>query len=413
MTAEIEQDLNLRIRTLISLWRTSKNTDTLSAQEVKTAGNALLSLQRGLTGDRQLAGTGYMDNDALLGAYLLYYWPVSYMQTSFAASCAPPAFQASGQETIRILDIGSGPGPASAALADYLPHVLPGIKGIEFTLVDSSRSALELAVKILRSGTVCGTPAQVHTHSVNLERPDWIECCTGTYDIILMSHALNELWKDDKDKLSKRHAFLENAAKQLSPSGMLFVVEPALLETSRSLLAVRDMLCSQGFSISAPCTGSLPCSHACPALTAGPSHTCHAEIPWHPVEPVASLAKTAGLDRDSVKMSFFIAQKINPEMTARKDTDSCNTKNDVITARVVSEGMLNKAGRIRFLLCNGQSRFAFSAKNGDAAAKSAGFFNLRRYDLIEVSQPELRGTKESPAYGFTAETKLRLISRIS
>lgn len=413
MTAEIEQDLNSRIRTLISLWRTTKNTGTLSAKEVKTAGNALLSLQRGLTGGRQLAGTGYMDNDALLGAYLLYYWPVSYMQTTFAASCAPSAFHTCEQGIIRILDIGSGPGPASAALADYLPHVLPGMKEMEFTLADSSRSALELAAKILKSSTVCGKTAQVHTHSVNLEQPDWIECCTGTYDIILMSHALNELWKDDKDKLSKRYAFLENAARQLSPSGVLFIVEPALLETSRSLIAVRDMLCSQAFSISAPCTGSIPCSHPCPALAAGPSHTCHAEIPWRPVEPVASLAKTAGLDRDSVKMSFFIAQKNNTERTALKDTDSCNTQKDVITARVVSEGMLNKSGRIRFLLCDGQSRFAFSAKTGDAAAKSAGFFNLRRYDLIEVSHPELRGTKESPAYGFAAETKLRLVSRIS
>jgi SAM-dependent methyltransferase len=412
MTTIIEQDLNSRIRTLISLWRTTKNTDTLSQKEIKTVGNALLSLQRGLTGDRQLAGTGYMDNDAFLGAYLLYYWPVSYMQTSLAAACSPRVFHTSEQKTIRILDIGSGPGPASAALADYLPRIIPDLHGMEFTLADSSRSALELAAKILKSSTVCGKTVQVHTHSVNLERPDWLECCTGTYDIILMSHALNELWKDDNDKLKKRHVFLENAAKKLSPSGMLFIVEPALLETSRSLLAVRDMLCSQEFAISAPCTGSFPCSHACPALAAGPSHTCHAEIPWHPVEPVASLAKTAGLDRDSVKMSFFIAQKNNAEMTTPKDTDSCNTQKDVITTRVVSEGMLNKSGRIRFLLCDGQSRFAFSAKNGDTAAKSAGFFNLRRYDLIEVTQPELRGTKESPAYGFGAGTKLRLVSRI-
>jgi SAM-dependent methyltransferase len=413
MTAEIEQDLNSRIRTLISLWRTTKSTDTLSAKEVKTVGNALLSLQRGLTGDRLLAGTGYMDDDAFLGAYLLYYWPVSYMQTTLAASCNPRAFHASGQGTIRILDIGSGPGPASAALADYLPRILPDMHGAEFTLVDSSRSALELAAKILKSCTVCGKTPQVNTHNANLERPEGIEFCSGMYDIILMSHALNELWKNDKNKLVKRHAFLENAAEHLSPSGILFVVEPALLETSRSLLAVRDMLCSQGFSISAPCTGCAPCSHACPALAAGPSHTCHAEIPWHPVEPVASLAKTAGLDRDSVKMSFFIAQKNHAEMAEPQNTDSLNIQKDVITARVVSEGMLNKSGRIRFLLCNGQSRFAFSAKNGDAGAKSAGFFNLRRYDLVEVSMPELRGTKESPAYGFTAETKLRIVSRIS
>ena len=41
---------------------------------------ALLKLQRGLTGDKHLAGAGYMQDNAMLGAYLLYYWPVSFLQ---------------------------------------------------------------------------------------------------------------------------------------------------------------------------------------------------------------------------------------------------------------------------------------------------------------------------------------------
>jgi len=403
----IEHDLLIRIPQLISLWRGNKKGGSLTSKELKTAGDALFSLQRGLTGNRQLAGDGYMNDSALLGAYLLYYWPVSYMQTALAASCSSKFFTVPEHRPLRILDLGSGPGPASCALADHLWHSSPGIQKMEFMLADSSGKALELAAELLQRRTTAYGTVQVSTRIVNLEQN--INTCldSDSYDIIIMSHVLNELWNGSVDRISRRGALLEEAAGHLSPKGILFLSEPALLETSRSLLAVRDMLVSKGFTILFPCSDSAPC----PALTAGPNHTCHAEIAWQPVEPVASLAKTAGLDRESVKMSFIIAVKKSPGVEIPADTTKKNDKK-IITARVVSDGMLNKSGRIRFLLCDGHTRFAFSAKNGDADAKAAGFFTLQRYDLIEVTSPELRGDKEAAAYGFVKETKLRIISRI-
>jgi SAM-dependent methyltransferase len=401
----VEHDLSVRIPSLISLWRGTKNTGKLTPKELETAGSALLSLQRGLTGNRTLAGSGYMNDNALLGAYLLYYWPVSYMQAALAVSSCSRVFTPHRQAPVRILDIGSGPGPASCAVADLLRHILPDAAEIGFTLADSSGKALTLAEKLLRQKTSSEKAVKVFTHIVDLEHSTDFLQEPDTYDIIIVSHALNELWKGDGGCIVKRYELLEKAAATLSAEGVLLLLEPALLETSRSLLAVRDLLVSHGFPIYAPCLSDGPC----PALSAGPNHTCHAEIPWNPPEPVRSLAKTAGLDRDSVKMSFIVAgKKESGTDTHEEKIQSIQT----VTARVVSDAMLNKSGRIRYLLCNGHARFAFSAKKGDTAAQSAGFFTLHRYDVIEIISPEVRGERENTAYGFGPDTKLHVVSRM-
>ena len=418
MLSSIEQRLSVHIPDLISQWRTSTSgkhsvsgslPQALSEKEIQHAGTALLALQRGLTGSRQLAGAGYMDDSALLGAYLLYYWPVSYMQVSLAASSAPEPFRTvignaeKAQRFLRILDLGSGPGPASAAVSDYIHYLQPAIR-TDLTLTDASEKALALAQGILQKHADDRAYSSImHTVAADIEQyAPKTDSATAGYDIIVMSHALNELWRSKQDCISKRAALLKEISLHLIPGGMLFIIEPALLETSRSLLAVRNALCADGFSVLSPCMGSIPC----PALSAGPSHTCHAEISWSPVEPVASLAKQAGLDRESVKMSYCIIQP-------KQDIHTLSAApQQTIRAKVVSDGMLNKSGRIRFLLCDGRERFAFSAKNGDATAKTQGFFSLRRYDTVEIENAEIRGTPEQTAFGFSAKTKLRIVSRI-
>ncbi|MCK9171191.1 MAG: small ribosomal subunit Rsm22 family protein [Treponema sp.] len=403
--AAVEHDLSLRIPSLISLWRGTKNTGNLTSRELKAAGDALFSLQRGLTGDRTLAGADYMEDNGLLGAYLLYYWPVSYMQTALAASTCQFFCTLHSRKTIRILDIGSGPGPASCAVMDLLQRKYSDGISFEFTLADASGKALSLAEKLLKQKTSSEKTVKVFTHEVDLEHSLHFLQEKDTYDIIIVSHALNELWRGDRDCIAKRYAMLEKVAERLSAEGFLFLLEPALLETSRSLMAVRDLLVSHGFSIYAPCLSD----GLCPALSAGPNHTCHAEIPWTPPEPVSSLAKTAGLDRNSVKMSFIAAGK-KPQNNDASAEEKRSGR--TVTARVVSDAMLNKSGRIRYLLCNGHTRFAFSAKKGDTDAQSAGFFALRRYDVIEIISPEIRGEGENTAYGFGPDTKLTVVSRI-
>ena len=82
---------------------------------------------------------------------------------------------------------------------------------------------------------------------------------------------------------------------------------------------------------------------------------------------------------------------------------------DSETALVVSEPMLNKAGRLRFLLCNDAGRFAVSARKDDPVARAAGFFGLKRGDRIRLRGAELRGTSEAEALGFLPATGLEIL----
>ena len=375
----VEKSLTKHIPTLLSLWRGNKNTSPLNSRELSSVSQALLSLQRGLTGNRKLAGSGYMDNKDHLGAYLLYYWPVSYMQISYAINSCTPFLQypESSDSTVTILDIGSGPAPASMAICDLLSSITTN--QIEVTLVDSSTKAMELAKRIYGDDN-----PNVKVRTIKTDLQQGLPPMSTKFDIIVMSHSINELWKDKTDKVERRSEFINHIAENLKPTSLLLISEPALLETSRSLIQVRDELIKNGFSVLSPCLKS----HPCPVLSSGPNHTCHSEIQWNPCEPVASIARSAKLDRESVKMTFFAFCK----------ADSVPIQPDNASYRVVSDGMLNKSGRIRYLLCD-----------GDSNARQNGFFNLQRYDTVKIQSPEIRGDRNNHALGISDNTKLEII----
>lgn len=410
MAPQTETDCTERLKShipaLLSLWRGNQKKDPLNPLELKSVSASLLELQRGLTGERNLAGAGYMEKNSHLGAYLLYYWPVTYMQISSAASLSARLKKMClEKDSVSILDVGSGPGPASFALCDFILGLRDeesvekkSLPALEVTLVDSSKKALSLAKKIFGREN---PSVKVTALELDLQK-DFPHLKTDArFDIIVMSHALNELWKNQKDCTARRTELLIRLGKHIGDGGMLFLSEPALLETSRSLISVRDNLIQNGFSVLSPCLKNAPC----PALTAGENHTCHAEIKWTPCEPVASIARNAKLDRDSVKESFFILGKNEPEKSEDKTEDGKRF-------RIVSDAMLNKSGRVRFLICDGERRIPLSAKKDDAYAASLGFFSLRRYDTITLENPELRGDKNSPAYGIKSDSLLKVENRI-
>lgn len=383
-----ERLLRGHISKLVSLYRGGGSSTLLTPKELQRAGDCLLKLQRGLTGGRNLAGAGYMNEQPLLNSYLLYYWPVSYLQVSLAFSSKPKLLSQFGmKQVVRILDLGCGPGPASAALVDLLPH-----QGtIEVTLVDYSNKAMKLAEAMLPAG---------HVHATRIRKDlmqESLDDLPGPWDVVLVSHTLNELWKDDGNQIEERHQLLEQVGMRLAEDGVCFLCEPALLLTSRNLMRLRDRLVENGWHLLGPCMADRPC----PALQAGEGHTCHSEVAWEPGEPMASLAKTANLDRESVKMTYFFLQKGGRELPHALEGGD-------VHALVVSEAMMNKSGRVRFLFCDGEKRFSISAPKGDPHAREEGFFDLKRYDEVLVRGVQMRGE----GLGFGPSSRLEILSKV-
>lgn len=384
---ESERRLRPYLSRLAALWRGGAGGGMLTGKELSRAASSLLTLQRGLTGERTLAGAGYMQDQTLLGAYLLYYWPVSYLEVSVAlAPCRSRLEHSAAKGTFSVLDLGCGPGAASAALLDLLPKKT----AVSVDLVDASGKAMKQATALLGREHV-----EVRTFRADLEKEEtWRPLLAGPYDCILCNHTLNELWKGRGDAVALRTAWVDHAGGLLAPDGMLFLGEPALLATSRDLLAVRDGLMERGWHLASPCL----CDGPCPALRAGSQHTCHAEVAWRPGEPMASLARLAALDRTSVKMTYVAVSK------APVAREAVRAYGD-LHGLVVSEPMRNKAGRVRFLLCDGVRRVPVSADCRDRKAERDGFFDLKRYDEVVVSRPE----KRENGWGYGPESSLRVL----
>lgn len=321
----------------------------LSPDEVREVAAGVKQLSLGLTRERQLAGARYMDDPKLLGAYLLFYWPVSYAQARATLSELTTRPRA-------VLDLGSGPGPMAFAAMDAGASTV--------TAADRSKPALDLARTL---ATEAGEGIATREWSPEKPLPD------GKFDVITMGHVVNELFNG---QIAPRAQLLEKILERVNANGSLVVVEPALRETSRALLQVRDVLVERGYAIRAPCLFR----GACPALIKE-SDWCHAERQWRMPKLVEDLARGAGLHKESLKMSYLI---VAPKGEAWAPVP------EGTLFRVVSEQLPGK-GRTRFMGCGPDGRVGLAMQEKHENEKNRLFFKAQRGDVLRISNTEDRG----------------------
>jgi SAM-dependent methyltransferase len=300
--------------------------DELSKREIRLAAAAVLALHEGLVGERELARpeTYHGEN---LGAYLLWWWPQTYLKTQAALRMAAMP------RAPRILDVGSGPGPAAAAALDLL-----GGSAVAF---DASDDALKEARFFGVQETSRTLPQ-------------------GDFDLCLVANVLSEL-----------PAPLDLVRRL---PGIVVIIEPALRETGRALLKLRDQLLAAGtFQALAPCLTQKPC----PAL-ASPKDWCTADVRWTPPRYFRQLADATGLRADE-KLSFA------PLILARTAPEP---ERDVW--RVVGVPQPEK-GKKRVWVCSDLGREPVARLDKQAGPDNADFDQLDRGDLVRLGGLERRG----------------------
>ncbi len=366
-------DLSAWIPRLLAAWRAARRgprrggprppPDALLPDELREVGAAVTRLSTGLTRERELAGARYLDDERLLGAYLLFYWPISYLQARGVLSELP-------RRPRTVLDLGSGPGPLAFAALDA--------GAAEVTACDRAKGALTAARELARAaGEPLGTREWNPTHGRPLS-----EVTGGQLpDVIMMGHVLNELWKAPAPEGlpaqdERRAALLEQALGALAPGGSLVVIEPALRDTSRALLRVRDLLVAKGVSVRAPCLFR----GACPALVKE-SDWCHAERPIDPPPLVAQIGKAAGLRKEAVKMSYLVLAPPGEPWAAPPPGR---------VLRVVSEPLAGK-GRRRYMACGPEGRLGLALQEKHVTDANRAFSHLLRGDVVEITGAEPRG----------------------
>jgi SAM-dependent methyltransferase len=343
---------------------------TLAPDELREVAAAVARLSRGLTRERELAGARYLDEERLLGAYLLFYWPVSYLQARGTISELPRRPRA-------VLDLGSGPGPMAFAALDA--------GAAEVVAADRSARALATARAL---AAAAGEPLSTREWNPAKGRP-LAEIAPGRrFDLVTMGHVLNELFRGPDADL-RRARLLEEALGLVAPGGSLLVVEPALRDTSRALLRVRDLLVARGFAVRAPCLFR----GGCPALLRE-SDWCHAERAIDPPPLVAQIGKAAGLRKEAVKMSYLV---LAPAGEAWADPPPGRP------FRIVSEPLPSK-GRLRYMGCGPEGRMGLSLQEKHVRDGNRRFEHLLRGDVVLITGGEPRG--DGIALGEVSEVRV-------
>ena len=180
-----------------------------------------------------------------------------------------------------------------------------------------------------------------------------VEGGLGRFDLVVAAHLLNELYVEraPADRVALRARRVRAWATLLAPKGLLILIEPALRETSRELLGVRDQLLTGGLHVVAPGFWTGPC----PAL-ARDRDWCHdaAPVPSHP----------------RVDFSYLVlgTEPVPPAPTLY---------------RVVSDPLPEK-GRLRLFVCGPLGRHPLIRLTRYRSRENAAFDRAVRGDALSI-----------------------------
>lgn len=343
--------INFWTKELIKLWRNNQFTSyNLSERDYRDISESVKELSNGLIGDRALIGKKYLADFSTLGAYLLYYWPVSYAQTRKILFDS----QIKGQNA---LDLGAGPGPCSIALLDH------GFKHV--TSYEKIRNSALILKKLsgLTKGNVILKEADLEKNSKAVE---------GKYDLIIMGHFINELWSSNENKINLRSEFIQNLLNNLRKDGKICIIEPALTKTSRDLIKLRNYLIKSNITVVSPCINK----GVCKIINENENTTCHSEFNWKINPVISKISRMAGIKKDKLKFSYLLLQK-NAHFTLPDHY------------LVVSDKLISKSGKARFFVCGKEGRVSISLNKKNMENGNNIFLKLKRGDKIKIIDPEI------------------------
>jgi SAM-dependent methyltransferase len=295
-------------------------------------------IHRGLTGARELVGTRYLADAGLRREYAAEIAPrTGAALGKILAELYPAGAAAPG----RALDLGAGTGAAGAALRARFGD------GLQVVSVD----------RVAAPGIV---PCDLARELPRLEGKD-----AGKFDLIVAAHLLGELFLDQAPVAraeARVRRVLAWCRELLAPGGTALLIEPALRETSRGLLEVRDRLVAAGLHVVAPCFWVGPC----PAL-ARERDWCH-----------DATAAPAGVPGARVDFSWIALEATRPAPAPPTRW------------RVVSDRLVEK-GRLKVFACGAEGRHAVARLDRAASRANAAFEEIERGEVVTIAGARVAG----------------------
>lgn len=351
--------------------------------------DALARLSQEFTRSRRTlmeAPPGGYWQDARRAAYLLHFLPRNYVKAAWALAEAgrhtalAAALAAKSQFTV--LDVGCGPGTAALATLRFLAALRPTALRVNVVLVDAAPTAVQEAAGLLRQAVAWLNAERRETITINITPHVGDVTHVKAYlppggaDFVWLTNLLNEIVGGDETAAASSWA-TTLAREGLTPDGGLYVIEPALHETARPAMALRDALLENvaGLNVFAPCTADGPCR----MLAGRPSRDwCHVSLTWNPTPLVARLDAMTGL-RSRVQKFFYCVFRRDGRRAAEPRTGWS-------AWRVVGD-LQREKGREKRLVC-GDDRCALLTRfKRDRRTENAAFGDALRGDILWLSEP--------------------------
>lgn len=324
---------------IIKFWRKKTKlagpADRLQTREFAAMSLAVKEMHEGKSGD-------------LLGAPLLYYWPIHFQEALSILGEIPTPFS-------RVLDVGSGLCSASFAASKYGAD--------EITAVGENEEALRIGSEL------CGKlGGGIRTKRWKVGKG---KCpVEGPFDLIIVSHSLFKMFPQ-----GGADEWILEMMKLLDTDGNLVIIDSSF---GTEVLKLRDNLVEKGVAVQAPCVYK----GKCPALEKG--FPCFAQRELDKPPLMKDFQRVAGINLSSLKMSYLIVRKEWPKLPAH----------DLF--RVVSPPFENHLGK-QFHLCGTPGRKSLSCRLETVPEAARPFDYLKRGELIEVEG------------AFKGETNLQII----
>jgi ribosomal protein RSM22 (predicted rRNA methylase) len=316
------------------------------------------------TKDRQHLNSRYFNKKENRYAYIFYFHISSFMRTyhvineMFRHGIWP-------ENADTFMDLGSGSGGSLWALGMYrhqrnLPiQQVYAIDQDQHVLKDAKKLWSRLIKHFNIEAPELSTYKQDLLNIQKLETDDFYH----KVDIVFCSNVLNEFSK--MSEASKLTLFKTIALHVLKKNGLLVIIEPALSETARKLMELRDLFL-ENIAADVP----IPCGHtmSCPLLK-DPKEWCHFELTWEPPKLRKKIEDSLGFHSGVLKYSYLVFKKKSleaPAFNARK------------RYRVLSPALKN-GNEYCVLLCSESDVLSLYFSKDQKELK-----NIRRGNLLEV-----------------------------
>jgi ribosomal protein RSM22 (predicted rRNA methylase) len=268
------------------------------------------------TRQRQRITTNLLKDPLLHKAYLTYFLPCNLAKVKIILKeiFAHPRRSEFVAPDLRLLDLGCGPGTHVLGFLDFLAEEQMELDSVDCVAVDSlKQNLLDTHSFFQKYVSLREGPKKVARYNLQTElaelthplrfRPDL------SFNFIILGNVLNELFVGDEESRQKRYEVVSSiVTKWLAPNGFLILIEPALRETSRELLLLRDLLLERSdLKIYSPCVHSLHC----PAVAShNLSDWCHEDRPWRPPSLIRDIDELVGNHKSSLKYSYAVFNRM-------------------------------------------------------------------------------------------------------